>query len=73
MILVVQGLFVAWIISTVVTINSQGTCKGDAYADACEAGQAVGIALSVLVILFLWALVDVILGVIWVVTNRKDA
>ena len=41
---------------------------GDA-KDACEAGTAIGAGLAGFFIILLWALGDVILGVIWLVTR----
>lgn len=69
-ILVVQVLFVVWLIGG---INAAGdeTCPESQYSDACEAGQAMGTGIAIFMIILLWALLDVILGVIWLVTNKS--
>lgn len=69
-ILVVQVLFVIWLIAGINTV-SQDTCTDSEYADACQAGAAIGAGIGIGLIIFLWALVDVILGVIWLVTNKS--
>lgn len=70
-IVAVQILFVIWVIAGVGTAADTSDCAGQEYQDACEAGSAIGAGLGFIMILFLWALVDVILGVIWVVTNKN--
>lgn len=66
-ILAVQVLFVIWIATGV---NGESTCTDSAFADACRQGEDIGRGFAVLFIIGIWALVDVILGVIWVVTNK---
>src|SRR5689334_17902165 len=67
-ILAVQVLFVIWIVAG--TNSASDNCSTNEYSDACRAGAAVGTAIGIGLIIFLWALVDVILGVIWLVTNK---
>jgi hypothetical protein len=69
-ILVVQVLFVIWIVVAVNGVASD-TCTNDQYSDACRAGEAIGMGIGLGLILFFWALIDVILGVIWLVTNKS--
>ena len=69
-VLVVQVLFVIWLIAGFNAASSSDCSTAD-YSDACQAGQAVGTGIAIGIILFLWALVDVILGVIWLVTNKS--
>lgn len=38
---------------------------------ANEAGQAVGAGIALTGIIVFWVLIDIILGIIWLVTNRK--
>ena len=45
-------------------------CANQAYSDACKAGTAIGASIGIGMIILLWALIDVILGVIWMVTNK---
>ena len=39
---------------------------------ACQAGEGIGKGIVLFVILLLWALVDVILGVVYLVTRRNN-
>lgn len=68
---IVQVLFVVWIIAGASEVA--GSCEGlrGNERDACEAGTAIGATIGVGVIVFLWVLVDVILGITWLVTNRS--
>lgn len=66
-------LMAIWIMYGIGATSSQYTdCATDAYRDACQAGTSIGAAVAIGGILFLAALVDVILGVIWMVT-KKDS
>ena len=69
-ILIVQALFVVWIISAggSASSNCDGLVGSD--LDACQVGTAIGAGLGIGIIIFLWAFIDIILGLIWVVTNR---
>lgn len=68
-ILVVQVLFLIWLIAA---LNSGAdVCTESEYSDACVTGAAIGTMIGVAFILFLWALIDVILGVTWMVTNKN--
>jgi hypothetical protein len=69
-ILAVQVLFVIWIISGVNTA-SKDTCPQDQYSDMCKGAEAIGTGIGIGLIIFLWALIDVILGVVWMVTNKS--
>lgn len=64
----------AWILYGLFSTGSQyDNCATDTYQGACEAGTSIGAAIAIGGILFLTAIVDVILGVIWVVTKKDDA
>jgi hypothetical protein len=70
-ILVVQGLFIWWLIAGMSNVSQQSAeCANQAYTDACKTGTAIGASIGIGMIIFLWALIDVILGVIWMVTNK---
>lgn len=71
-ILIVQGLFVAWMIS--VTNSVSNSCVGLSGDDLsiCQAGTAIGAGLGLGLIIVLWAASDVILGLVWLITNRKS-
>jgi predicted RNA-binding Zn-ribbon protein involved in translation (DUF1610 family) len=72
-ILIVQVLFVILIISAVT--STSGDCSGLSgdSADMCKAGTAIGLGIGFGFILFLWALIDIILGVTWMVTNKRSS
>lgn len=71
-ILVVQGLFIYWIIAA--TASASDSCTGLVGDDLsiCQAGTAIGAGLGIGIIIFLWVAADVILGVVWLITNRKS-
>lgn len=71
-IIVIQILFLIWIFGALSTAS--GNCDNEltqTSKDACEAGTAIGAGIGFMFIVFLWAMVDVILGVTWVVTNKN--
>ncbi len=70
-IVVVQVLFIFWLIGGVGSGVEDADCANQTYSDACETGTAIGAGIAFMFIVFLWAMVDVILGVIWVVTNKS--
>jgi hypothetical protein len=68
---IVQVLFLAWIIGGLAASGSSCSgLKGDDL-DFCQAGEAIGASIGVGIIVFLWVLVDIILGITWLVTNKK--
>lgn len=69
--LAVQALFLIWIIAGV--SGSADNCAGEVgdMLDACQAGTAVGAGIGVGLIIFLWAAVDVILGVTYLIVRKK--
>lgn len=69
-ILVVQVLFLVWIVAGVG--DAANNCDGEVgdALELCQAGTAIGAGIGVGIIIFLWAFVDIILGLIWLVTNR---
>src|SRR5262245_30034226 len=70
-ILVVQGLFLWWVIAGLHSAGqTTADCANQPYADACQPGAAIGTTIGMGMVILLWALVDVILGVIWMVTNK---
>jgi hypothetical protein len=70
-ILAINALFLVWLISA---LGGESTCEGMTGDElsACQTGEGIGKGLVFFVILLLWALVDVILGVIFLVTRRRD-
>ena len=72
-VLIVNLLFLIWLIGGIGSGVNEADCEQEAtraLRDACEAGTAVGAGIAAGFIIFLWALVDIILGVVWLVTNR---
>jgi hypothetical protein len=71
-ILVINILFLVWVIAG--GSSAANNCDGmtGQALDNCQAGTAIGATIGIGVIIFLWALVDVILGVIWLVTRPRD-
>lgn len=69
-ILVINALFLIWVIAGAASSNAACDPKTQA---ACEAGQAIGKGIGVALIIVFWAVIDVILLVIWLVTKKKDA
>ena len=68
-ILAVNALFLLWVIAGAKTGNSCSNLTGDALT-TCQAGQA-GTAIGVFLIIVFWAMVDIILGVIYMVTRKR--
>lgn len=76
-IVVINILFLVWVIAGVgggaSNTNDCSGLTGDALrlCNAGNAGTAVGTGIGVAIILFLWALVDIIMGIVWLVTRPK--
>jgi hypothetical protein len=76
-IVVINILFLIWVIagagSAANTVKDCSSLSGQAkqVCEAGNAGTAAGTAIGVGIIIFLWAFVDIILGVIWLVTRPK--
>jgi len=65
-------LALVWLVAGLA--NTADNCAGEFgdALDACQAGAAVGTTIGVTFILLVWALGDVILGVVWLVTRRPQ-
>ena len=73
-ILVVNILFLIWIIS--IGVDAAGTpdeCKDSVEfeLEICKELYDLGSGIATTLIVFLWAAADVILGIVWLVTNRS--
>ena len=69
--LAVQLLFVIWLIAGV--NNASDNCSGRV-GDAltlCQNATGVGTGIGIFLILILWTIVDVILGVTYLITRRR--
>jgi hypothetical protein len=71
MILIVNVLFLIWLVGGLASTSDSCAGLRGSELDACQAGTAIGASIGVGIILFLWVLVDIILGIIWLVTNRS--
>jgi len=72
LILAFNVLMACWLIFGVGGAVNDADCASEATQsarDACEAGTAIGAGVGGILIFVLWALGDVILGVIWLVTR----
>lgn len=49
----------------IVSAASSANCEAEEFVEACEAGTGIGVG----IVIVLWAAVDVILGVLWLVTK----
>ena len=72
-------LMLIWLVAGVGGAAQEGItdCAGLAgralsNCEAGNAGTAVGAGIGAAIIIFLWAMGDVILGVIWLVTRKKE-
>lgn len=73
-IIIFNVLMLVWLVGGVGSAANEADCEAEAtqsLRDACEAGTAVGATLGAGLIIFLWVAGVVILGVLWLVTNRK--
>jgi len=64
-------LMLVWVISGAASAAGQPQHCHHLSAKLCNEASDTGTAVGVGILIFLWALGDVILGVIWLVTNRK--
>jgi heme/copper-type cytochrome/quinol oxidase subunit 4 len=69
-ILVINLLFLIWVISGLASGSSSASC-GSLSATDCQNAQNVGKGIGVAIVFVFWAVVDVILGVLWLITNRR--
>lgn len=69
-ILAINLLFVWWVIAGIASASHAADC-GTLSQSTCDGAAAVGTAIGIGIIIFLWAAIDVILGVSWAVTRPK--
>lgn len=70
-ILGINVIFLIWIIAGVSSVSS-GKCDATMTVAACNSAKAVGGGIGALLIIFLWVAADVILGILWLVTRKKE-
>lgn len=67
-ILVVQIPFVIWAVTALVDA-SESNCEAGQFEALCRTSENIGTTVGLLVVLLIWASIDVILAVNWVITN----
>jgi ABC-type Fe3+ transport system permease subunit len=72
--LVVQVLFLIWIITGIASSSGSDVCTGLTGQDlqTCNDAGSAGTAIGVGLIIFLWAAVDIILAICWLVFRRRS-
>ncbi len=70
-ILAINAIFLIWIIAGVSSVSS-GKCDATMTVAACNSAKAIGGGIGALLIIFLWVAADVILGILWLVTRKKE-
>lgn len=71
-ILAVNALFLVWVIYGAVAGSGTVHNCGALTQQTCNSAGHAGTAIGVVLVLALWAVVDVILGVLWLVTRRRE-
>jgi hypothetical protein len=70
-ILVINVLFLIWIIGGMASSSGPAHDCGSLDQQTCDSAKNVGTAIGVGLIVAFWAVVDVILGIIWLVTKPR--
>lgn len=71
-ILVINVLFLIWVITGVASGSGNATNCGGLSQQTCNDAAHTGTAIGVALIVVFWAIVDVILGVLWLVTRKRE-
>ena len=69
-IVVVNVLFLIWIVTAIAGAGSTKDC-GSLSASSCQDATAAGTAIGVGLIIVFLAFVDIVLGILWLVTRPK--
>lgn len=67
----VNVLMLVWLIAGLANTSDSG-CSTATYQDACQTGADIGRAAGIGIVLFVAAIVNVILGVLWMVTRKPE-
>lgn len=70
-ILLFNLLMLIWVIAAVASSSGTPSDCGSLDAATCNDAESVGTGIGIALLVIFWALIDVILGVLWLVTNRK--
>jgi hypothetical protein len=68
-IVVVNVSFLIWLVVALVSGTDTCSDKSGTAKDICDTLATVGASIEVAIVAFVWALVDVIAGVLWLVTR----
>jgi hypothetical protein len=70
---VILGINALFLIAVIATLSISSSCQGMTGDElsACQAGEGIGKGAVFLFLLFVWALVDIVLGVIFMVTRGR--
>jgi len=68
--LAIQVLFLVWIIAGGNSANDNVDC-GTLSAQACSDAAAVGTGIGIALIVILWVIVDIILGITYLIFRKK--
>lgn len=71
-ILIINLLFLIWIITGVASGSGNASHCGTLSQQVCNDASHVGTAIGAVLILVFWAIVDVILGILWLVTRKRE-
>jgi hypothetical protein len=69
-ILAINVLFLAWVIGGIASSAAGQDC-GSLSVEACTAAGQIGTGIGVALIIGLWVAVDLILGLLWLITRPK--
>lgn len=64
-------IMLIWVIAGIASGSGTPSDCGGLDAQTCNDAQNVGTGIAVVALVIIWAVVDVILGILWLVTNRK--
>lgn len=64
-------LMLIWVIAGAAGGSGQPTDCGVLDAETCNDASDAGTAIGVALLIMLWAFGDIILGILWLITNRK--
>lgn len=70
-ILTINALFLIWVIVGAASGSGHATNCGSLDQQTCDSAAHAGTAIGVALIIVFWAVVDVILGILWLVTKPR--
>ena len=73
LILIFNLIMLIWVIAGIAGSSGTPSDCGSLDAATCNDAESVGTGIGIALLILFWALMDVILGVLWLVTNRKKS